>query len=64
MKNQDIRQAIKAAKVKCWEVAERYGLTDSYFSRKLRHELSSKEKAKIYAIIAEIEKEHQAEENE
>lgn len=59
MKNQDIRQAIKKADIKYWEVAERYGCTDGNFSRKLRRELPDTEKQKIYAIIAELVKERE-----
>ena len=36
------------------EVAEKLGMNDGNFSRKLRKELSSEEKAKIKAIIAEL----------
>lgn len=59
MKNRDIREAIKQAALKYWEVAERYGCTDGNFSRKLRRELPDTEKQKIYAIIAELVKERE-----
>ena len=36
MHNQEIRAAIKAAGVKYWQVAEKLGLYDGNFSRKLR----------------------------
>jgi len=52
--NQDIREEIEGAGLKMWQVAERYGVNDGNFSRKLRFELPPEEKAKIRAIIAEI----------
>ncbi len=52
--NQDIRQEAKTARVYLWEVADRLGVTDATFSRKLRKEFSTEEKEKILAIIHEI----------
>lgn len=52
--NQDIRQQAKTARVYLWEVADRLGVTDATFSRKLRKEFSTEEKEKILAIIHEI----------
>ncbi len=40
-----------------WQVAEKFGLNDGNFSRKLRHELSDMDKAKIRAIIADLSRE-------
>lgn len=54
MKNLDIRQEAKTAKVNLWQIAEQLGIVDSTFSRKLRKELSVEEKAKIRAIISEL----------
>ena len=54
MKNLDIRTESANAGVKLWRIAERLGMTDGNFSRKLRKELNSEEKAKIRAIIAEL----------
>lgn len=54
MKNLDIRTESANAGVKLWQIAERLGMTDGNFSRKLRKELSSEEKAKIRAIITEL----------
>lgn len=51
MRNQDIRDTIKNAGLKMWEVAEAYGIADSNFSRKLRYELSSADRSKIIDII-------------
>ena len=52
--NTDIREAANASAVRLWQIAERLGITDGNFSRKLRKELSAEEKAEIYAIIAQL----------
>jgi hypothetical protein len=54
MANSDIKQEVRSANVKLWQVAEHYngGMNDGNFSRILRHELPAKEKAKIKSIIA------------
>jgi hypothetical protein len=54
MANSDIRQAIRSSGIRFWEVAEKYGCADTTFSRKLRHELPDKEKAKIQSIVTEL----------
>lgn len=54
MTNQDIRQEAKTAGVKLWQIADKLGLNDGNFSRKLRYELTSEEKAKIRGIIAAL----------
>lgn len=57
MKNNDIREAAKKAGVFLWQIAAEYGVNDSNFSRKLRHELPAAEKEKIFAIIKQLAKE-------
>ena len=57
MNNIDIRNAIKKARLFCWEVAEELGISESYFSRKLRKELPQDEKARILAAIEKLAKE-------
>ena len=57
MKNSDIRQEIKSAGLRLWQIAEALGMQDSNFSRRLRHELSEAEKVKIREIIADLSKE-------
>lgn len=52
--NKEIRSAAKSAGVLLWEIANRLGIQDSAFSRKLRRELPSEEKEKILGIIAEL----------
>lgn len=54
MKNIDIRTEASNAGVKLWQIAEKLGVNDGNFSRKLRQELSSEEKAKIRTIISEL----------
>lgn len=46
-------------KVCLWEVAERLGMNDSAFSRKLRKELQDEEKDRILEAIARIAQERQ-----
>lgn len=57
MKNTEIRKCAFKAGVRLWQVADRLGITDGNFSRKLRHELPDAEKEKILSIIKEISKE-------
>lgn len=54
MTNQEIRQTAKNAGIKLWQIADKLGITDGNFSRKLRHELAEPEKQKILDIIAEL----------
>ncbi len=57
MKNKEIREAAAEAGVRLWEIADRLGLTDGNFSRKLRHELPDTERERVLSIIGEIVKE-------
>ena len=52
--NQDIRKAIESSGFKYWQIAERFGICDGNFSRKLRKELSTEEKNKIFEIIKNL----------
>ena len=54
MKNEAIRKAARENGVKLWQIAERVGMLDSNFSRKLRRELPEEEQSRIIAIIKEI----------
>jgi hypothetical protein len=56
MINQDIRDKAKKSKVKLWEIAEVLDMADSNFSKKLRKELPSTEKQKIFSIIEDLAK--------
>lgn len=54
MANKDIREAAKRAGVFLWQIAEKLGMNDGNFSRKLRRELPEEEKEQIIGIIAEL----------
>ncbi|MGN1194467.1 MAG: hypothetical protein ACI4SB_03195 [Acutalibacteraceae bacterium] len=54
MSNIDIRVKATESGVKMWQLAERLGMHECTFSRKLRHELPEEEKNKILALIDEI----------
>lgn len=49
--NKEIRIAARDAGVRLWQVAERIGMNDGNFSRKLRRELPDQEKKEILEII-------------
>ena len=55
--NQNIRRTAAAAGVKLWQIADRRGYTDSYFSRLLRKVLPEEKQAEALRIIAELEQE-------
>lgn len=55
--NEDIRKAVKEAGLRMWMIADELGITDHAFSRKLRYELSGKEKQTIYKIVDKLTKE-------
>lgn len=52
--NKDIRTRAAKKGVYLWEIADKIGLCDSSFSRKLRKELPTAEKKRIFSIIDEI----------
>ena len=55
--NKDIRDAAKRAGICLWQVAEKIGVNDGNFSRKLRKELPQQEKEHILRIIDTLAKE-------
>lgn len=55
--NDEIREYAKKSGVYLWEVANKYGVTDSNFSRRLRFEFSPEEQKKALQYIDEIAKE-------
>lgn len=57
MKNQDIRDTLSKCGVKHWELAERYGVSASWLSVRLRKELPEEEKLKLLSLISEIAEE-------
>ena len=58
--NKEIKTRAKEKGVFLWEVADKIGIIDTSFSRKLRHELPDSEKQEIYKIIDELAAEKQA----
>ncbi|MGN0488378.1 MAG: hypothetical protein ACI4HO_03840 [Ruminococcus sp.] len=52
--NNEIKLMAKKKGMCLWEIADKMGIVDSSFSRKLRHELSQKEKQNIFSIIDQI----------
>lgn len=52
--NVAIRTTAKKKGVKLWQIADKLGIYDANFSRKLRKELSADETAHILGIIEEI----------
>lgn len=55
--NDEITIACIKNRIHKYEIAQKLGITDTTFSRKLRKELSNTEKEKIYQIIENIRKE-------
>lgn len=55
--NADIRSAVRRNGLFLWQIADKLGINDGNFSRKLRHELPDEEKQKIFAIIEDLSKE-------
>ena len=55
--NEKIRTYAQECGVKFWQIAEKYGLSEGTFSRRLRHELPEDEQHRILSIIDELHKE-------
>lgn len=54
MANVDVKLIAAGKGVKLWQIADRLGIADCSFSRKLRKELPQEEKEHILQIIAQI----------
>ena len=54
MTGQEVKQLILSEGVRCWQVAELWGVADCNFSRRLRRPFTPEEVKRIKAIIAEI----------
>ena len=52
--NKDIKVKARKSGVLIWEIADRLGIADTTMSRRLRYELSDKEKELIVSAIDEI----------
>lgn len=57
MTKKEIKALISAAGLKCWQVAEAWGLCDSNFSRKLRKPFSDEDVQRLKEIINDLTKE-------
>ena len=57
MTGAEIKRLTFEAGLKLWQVADKFGCTDSNFSRKLRHDFSEADTAKVLAIIDELKAE-------
>ena len=57
--NSEIRAEAKNANVKLWEIAAKLGINDVTFTKKLRFELPSEEKAKVLDILEQIKTQKQ-----
>lgn len=57
--NKEIRDAAKEAGICLWQVADKLGVSDGNFSRKLRRELPAEDREKVLSIIRELSQEKQ-----
>lgn len=57
MNNLEVRVAIKNARLFNYEVAAELGISETYFSRKLRKELPDEEREMILTIIDKLAQE-------
>ena len=58
MANIEIREKAMQKNVRLWELAEKMGVSDAHFSRKMRSEFEAKDKQKALKYIDEIAEEH------
>lgn len=49
--NQDVRNAITEKGFYMWEIAEKLGVSDTFFTKMMRTELPRTEKERIIAVI-------------
>ena len=57
MTGAEIREQILQSGVKIWQVAAVYGVTDSTFSKKLRHNFNEADTERILEIIEQLKAE-------
>jgi len=58
-KNKELRLEIAGAGLLLWQIADKLGIADTTFSRKLREERPEEEKTKIRSIIKELKAEEE-----
>lgn len=54
MSNSAVRDEARRCGVRLWQIAERLGINDGNFSRRLRRELPEEEQQRIILIIHDI----------
>lgn len=54
MTGKEVKKMIVDSGVKCWQIAEVWGLCDSNFSRRLRKPFSEEEVCKVKEIIRQL----------
>ncbi len=54
MSGAEIKERIKAAGIKIWQVAKEMGMNDGNFSRKLRNDFSDEDTEKVLNIIEKL----------
>lgn len=54
MNSSEVKELIKTSGLKCWQVADAWGLTDGNFSRKLRKPFNEDDIKKLYNIITSL----------
>ncbi len=59
LNNKEIREYASSKDILLWQIADKLGITDGNFSRKLRHEFTPEEKERIKKIIDKISEEQQ-----
>lgn len=59
MTGAEVRKLAKEAGVFLWQIAEKLGINDGNFSRKLRKPLSNADAAKILGIIDQLKAEQE-----
>ena len=57
MTGTEIKRIIKEKGVKIWQVADKFGVADTTFSKYLRKEFSEEDSSRILNIINELAKE-------
>lgn len=64
MNGSEIKKLILDSGLRLWQVAERWGINDGNFSRRLRNSFNNKEVERVKEIIAALQKERGGAENE
>lgn len=57
MTGKEIKQMIFDAGLRLWQVAEGFGVAESTFSKKLRHDFTEEEVTRVKSIIKDLTKE-------